>query len=140
MTILRNILAILIGAVIGSIVNMSIITLSDGMIPLPEGIVPGDMESLKANIHRFEPINFLMPFLAHAGGTFVGALLAGIIAGSQKIKLALFIGFLFFVGGVWMVMELPSPLWFNVVDLVGAYFPMAYLGGLLGMKITTAKK
>jgi hypothetical protein len=26
---------------------------------------------------------------------------------------------------------LPAPMWFNVVDLVGAYLPMAWLGGRL---------
>ena len=31
------------------------------------------MESLEENIHKFSFIHFLFPFLAHALGTFVGA-------------------------------------------------------------------
>jgi len=27
-----------------------------------------------------------------------------------------------------MVLSLPSPIWFNALDLIGAYLPMAYLG------------
>ena len=27
-----------------------------------------------------------------------------------------------------MVFKLPAPLWFDLVDLTFAYFPMAYLG------------
>jgi hypothetical protein len=43
------------------------------------------------------------------------------------MKLALGIGALFLIGGFMMVIMLPSPLWFDVVDIVGAYLPMAYL-------------
>nr|WP_298002096.1 hypothetical protein [uncultured Flavobacterium sp.] len=47
----------------------------------------------------------------------------------------LIIGTLFFVGGVTMILQLPqSPMWFNVTDLLLAYFPMAYLGFLLGKR------
>ncbi|EMG10421.1 hypothetical protein LEP1GSC151_5427 [Leptospira interrogans serovar Grippotyphosa str. LT2186] len=41
------------------------------------------------------------------------------------------IGFLFLIGGIANVMMLPSPLWFTVLDLVGAYLPMGYLAGTL---------
>jgi hypothetical protein len=42
--------------------------------------------------------------------------------------MVMLIASLFFVGGIYMVMLLPSPLWFNLTDLILAYFPMAYLG------------
>ena len=67
--ILQNIAAFIIGAFIGGTINMGIIMISDSVIALPEGIDPSDMESLIANFHLFNPINFLMPFLAHALGT-----------------------------------------------------------------------
>ena len=62
MNIVRNILSVIVGAIIGIFVNMGLIISSDSIIPLPEGIEPGNMESLAANMHLFEPINFLMPF------------------------------------------------------------------------------
>ena len=129
--ILRNILAVVAGLFIGAMVNKGIIDNSASVIPLPEGIIPNDFESLKANIHRFRPINYLMPFLAHALGTLVGAMIAAGIAASHKMKLALLIGFLFSIGGVMMVMALPSPFWFDVLDLTVAYIPMALLGAKL---------
>ena len=36
--------------------------------------------------------------------------------------------------GISAVMMIPAPLWFNVLDLVVAYIPMAYLGGKLVAK------
>ena len=35
----------------------------------------------------------------------------------------------FLLGGIAMVAMFGGPLWFNAVDLIGAYLPMAYLGG-----------
>ncbi len=79
----------------------------------------------------FETKHFLTPFLAHAIGTFAGAMLTAFIAASRKLQLALFIGVFYLAGGVTAVFLLPSPTWFTITDLVLAYIPMAYLAGKL---------
>ena len=132
--IVRNILAVLAGIIIGSMVNMGIITISNSIIPLPEGVNPEDMESLKENIHLFKPIDFLPIFLAHALGAFVGALVAGFVAVTHKMKFALSIGVFFLFGGIAMVMMLPTPMWFNALDLIVAYIPMGFLAGKIATK------
>lgn len=70
-----------------------------------------------------------MPFLAHTLGIFAGALLKALIAVNHKMKLALLIGLVFFIGRLMSVFILPSPTWFTILDLTIAYFPMAYFGG-----------
>lgn len=132
--ILRNVLAVVAGIAVGASVNMGIITISGSIIPPPDGADVTTMEGLKATMHLFEPKHFLMPFLAHALGTLVGALIAALIAASHKLRLALAIGVVFLAGGIQMVMALPSPLWFSITDIIGAYIPMAYLGAKLAMK------
>ena len=126
--ILRNILAIVVGIIVGSVVNITLVNLGPVLIPPPEGTDITSMEGLKASMKLFEPINFLFPWLGHALGTLVGAFLAAKIAASRKLLLAMVIGIVFLIGGIMMVVQLPSPMWFNVVDLVGAYLPMAWLG------------
>lgn len=135
--IFRNILALITGLVVGSIVNMGIIMISGSIIPPPEGADVTTMEGLLESMHLFKPINFLMPFLAHALGTLVGALLTAYIAASDQKKWALGVGVFFLLGGIANVVALPSPLWFNIVDLVGAYIPMAYLGWMIASKLQT---
>lgn len=132
--IVRNILAVIAGAIVGGIVNMMIVTFSSSIIPLPEGVDPTSMESLKESMHLFGPQHFVMPFLAHALGTFAGAFLAALLAASRKMTLAIVVGAFFLVGGIMNVFMLPSPVWFTILDLVGAYIPMAWLGGRLGSK------
>ncbi len=137
-TVVRNVAAIVAGAVVGSVVNMGLIMISGQIIAPPEGADVTTAEGLKEAMHLFEPKHFLFPFLAHAAGTFAGALLTALIAVSNKMILAFAIGFLFLAGGVANVLMLPSPLWFTIVDLAGAYLPMAYFGGILATK--TLKK
>ena len=130
----RNILAVVAGLVVGGSVNMAIIMISGSIIPPPEGVDNTTMEGLKAGMHLFQPKHFILPFLAHALGTFVGALLAAIIAATHKMKFALSIGIFFLVGGIANVIMLPSPTWFTVLDVAGAYIPMGYLAGKLIVK------
>ena len=124
---MRLFLAILAGFVIGSIVNMGLIMVGPSVIPLPEGVDPADMKSLKANMHLFEARHFLFPWLAHALGTLVGALAAGSIATTKKAGAAWFIGCVFMLGGTANAFMLPAPAWFIAADLLGAYLPMAWI-------------
>jgi len=126
--ILRNILAVVFGLVVGSAVNMGIIMISGSIIPPPNGADITTMEGLKSTMHLFGPEHYIFPFLAHALGTLVGAFVAAKIAATNKVKFALAIGAFFFLGGAINAYMLPAPTWFLILDLAGAYFPMAYLG------------
>jgi hypothetical protein len=132
--IVRNILAVIAGAVIGSLVNGSLIMMSSFIIPPPNGADVTTEEGLKAAMHLFEPKHFIMPFLAHAIGTLIGAVVAVAIAANNKMKMAIIVGVLFLMGGIANVLMLPAPMWFNILDLVAAYFPMAYLAGKIMIK------
>jgi hypothetical protein len=132
--ILKNVLAVIAGLIIGSIVNMGIIMISGSMIPPPEGGDITTLEGLKATMHLFEPKHFIFPFLAHALGTLVGAFVATKIAVSRKQFMALLIGVFFLIGGAINISMLDGPMWFNGLDLLMAYIPMAYLGWMLAKK------
>lgn len=132
--IVRNILAAVCGLILGSIVNMGLILVSGKVVPPPAGADVETMDGLRASMPLFQPIHFLFPFLAHAMGTLVGALGATLLAGSRRFAIGMIVGVLFLAGGATNVFMLPSPLWFNVVDLVGAYIPMAWLGATLATR------
>jgi len=132
--ILRNILAVIAGLVIGSAVNMFFISLNGPIIPLPEGADVSTMEGLKESMNLFEPKHFIFPFLAHAVGTLVGAFIAAKIAATHKFKFAMAIGVLFLIGGIINVINLPAPNWFSALDLIAAYIPMGWLGAKLAIK------
>jgi hypothetical protein len=137
--LLRNVLAILAGIVIGGGVNMALITLSPSLIPPPAGVDVNNAESLINGMHLFEPRHFVMPFLAHALGTFVGALAAYLIAATYRARMAFVIGAVFFCSGVAASFMLPAPAWFIALDLLAAYLPMAWLAIQVGAHLKLAR-
>ncbi len=126
--IIRNILAVLAGLFIGGLVNLGIIIISPSLVPLPPGVDPNDLESIKSNIHLYEAKHFLMPFVAHALGTLVGAFIAVKLAASHHLYIGIGIGAFFIIGGIMAVSMIPGPMWFSVLDLLIAYIPMGWLG------------
>ncbi|MBK9282792.1 MAG: hypothetical protein IPM51_00565 [Sphingobacteriaceae bacterium] len=132
--IVRNIIAVIIGVLAGGSLNMGIIMISGKIIPPPHGADVTTMEGLVASMHLFEPKHFLMPFLAHALGSFAGAAIAALIAATHKMKFAISIGCWYLLGGTINVFMLPSPTWFNITDLALAYIPMAFIAGKLFIK------
>lgn len=131
---LQNILAVIVGLVVGNVVNMSLVVLGPMVIPPPLGVDTSNMEVLKVSMHLFEPKHYIFPFLAHALGTLTGALTTVKIAKTAHQAFSYLIGGIFFIGGAYMVFALPSPMWFNAVDLILAYIPMSYLALKLAKK------
>jgi len=130
--ILKNIIAVIVGIVLGGLVNFALVAVSAAVIPPPAGVDPTNMESLQASIHLFASKLFVFPFLAHALGTLVGAAVAAFIAASHKMTIALGIGVFYLLVGILAATMIPAPLWFIILDLVVAYIPMAWIGGKLG--------
>jgi hypothetical protein len=131
---LRNILAVVAGFLVGSTVNMALIMSNGLLIPLPPGVDLSTPEGLNAAMPLFGPQHFITPFLAHALGTLVGAAVAAGLAVGRRIIPAMVIGACFFAGGIAAVMMIPAPLWFDLTDLVFAYFPAAYLGYKIALR------
>lgn len=137
--LLRNILAVLAGIILGSIVNMTIIAFSATLIPPPAGVDLSTAEGLSQGIHLFQPRHFLMPFLAHALGTLVGTFVAYLVAASYKARIGYGVGVFFLLGGIAASFMIPAPVWFIAADIVLAYLPMAWLGVQLARRIGGAR-
>ncbi|MGH9840208.1 MAG: hypothetical protein ACREEM_15610 [Blastocatellia bacterium] len=129
------IIAVILGVLVGSLVNMGLIMVSGQVIPPPEGVDLTNMESLKSSMHLFEPRHFLFPFLAHALGALVGGFAAAMLAATQRMKIAIGVSAFFLLGGIVNVFLLPSPIWFTALDLIGAYIPMGWFAGKLAERL-----
>ncbi len=134
--IIRNILAVILGWASGSLVNMWLIQTGHKIYPI-EGLDPNDMDALANIMPTLSFEYFIFPFLAHALGTLVGGIVAYKIAANYKMKFALAVGVLFFIGGVLVNYLIPGPIWFAATDILVAYIPMAWIGGKIGEKMAT---
>ena len=138
MQFVRLVVAAVLGTLVGGAVNMGLILLGSAIIPAPEGVDVTNAESIAAGMDLFGPQHFITPFVAHAAGTVVGALVAHVIATRFRDQLAYVVGTLFFAGGIAAARMIPAPAWFVAADLVLAYFPMAYVATEIGRRLRPA--
>ena len=57
--IARNILAAIVGFVVGSVVNLGLVTIGMSVVPLPEGTDVSTMEALRESMKLLAPVNFI---------------------------------------------------------------------------------
>jgi hypothetical protein len=137
---IRKIMAVVIGIVAGGAFNMAIVTASQAVYPLPEGIDPNDFAAFKAQVtaHGMPTGALIMVLVAHAGGSFVSGFVCGLIARRSWYVAGIGLGILWTCGGIAMLMMLPAPTWFAVADIV-LYIPAALLGVRLGGTLTARR-
>lgn len=122
---LRKILAVVLGLVVGSAVNMALIMVSMALYPLPDGAT----EVTDANDMALGAL--LIVLAAHAGGSLASGLVCGFIAKRVWLAAGIGLGILWTCAGVSMLFAIPSPLWFAIAD-TASYIPAAILGVLVG--------
>lgn len=125
---LRYVGIIVLAILTGSIVNMLLVMIGPILIPPPNGLDITTETGLQNALPLMQTEHFVFPFLAHALGTFVGAWIVASL-NKQNNHAHYVIAGLFFIGGAMMILQMPSPLWFSILDLTFAYFPMAWLAG-----------
>jgi hypothetical protein len=131
---LINSLIFIVAIFVGANVNMALINIGPTIITMPKGFDLTTEKGLVAAMPFMEAKHFLFPFLAHAFGTFIAVMIVTILMKERSKFYSFFVAGLFFFDGAYMVSVLPAPIWFNVLDLVVAYFPMMYLAQLLVAK------
>ena len=106
---LRTTGAVILGLVCGGVVNMAIVLIGPSIVPPPPGADMTTVEGLTAAMPMLEAKHFLMPFLAHAVGTLVGALVATLLTRTHRMIAASVIGVFFLAGGIAASRMIPAP-------------------------------
>lgn len=127
-TILRNILVLLMGIAIGYYVNTGILMLSPILTPPPEGMDVTNAASVKEHLHLIGPKYYIIPFIADAVGTLLGACFVASFTLGSKLKWAIAVGVFFMILGITNLVTMRSPMWFTIINMSLAFLPMAFLG------------
>lgn len=133
-TFVRNILVLFLGLAVGYYVNTGILMLSPILTPPPEGMDTTNAASIKEHLHLIGPKYYIIPFIADALGTLIGAWLVASFTTTNKIKWAIAVGVFFMVVGITNLVSMRSPMWFTIVNMSVAFLPMALLGYQLRRK------
>ncbi len=127
--ILRNVLAVITGAIVCMVLNGVLLGLMMKTIPPPVGFDAKDLSTYGL----LQAKHLTSPFVAHALPSLIGGSLAALIAATRKMTFALVVGGIHMMGGIAAAFMIPAPAWFVVLDLSMAYLPMAWIGGKIGI-------
>lgn len=130
---MKNVLATIAGFIVASItVYVFESLLGHTLFPLPEGIDPMDMASIKENMHLIPTGAKLFVAIAHFMGILVGMLVAALISKSSMVP-AYIVGGLLLAATAFNLVMLPKETWFLAADTVGAILGF-YLGRATALK------
>jgi MFS family permease len=125
---IRNIVAVVGGLVVGMAVNMSLVMLNAYVLfPMPEGMDMNDPEQMNAWVATLPTAAFFVVIAAHLGQSFVGGWVAARLGSSRPMLLAMIVGLASLAGGIMSMMSIKGPAWF-VIELP-LYLVVAWLAG-----------
>ena len=128
----RSLLAVLVGALFGTLLVFGTETLGHLVYPTPEGLDPIDIDALAAYVQTAPLGALLFVHLAWALGSFGGGWVAARMAAEDRTRQGLVVGALLMALGLVTMFSFPHPSWFWLGALV--FLPSAYGGARLAQR------
>lgn len=123
----RNILAVVAGFIVGGLFVFAFEAIGHMIYPLPPGLDSSKPEMI-AEYVRTAPIGAIMSVLAaQSAGSFFGGLVTGLIAVSRKQMVAVIYGVLALIMALINMIMISHPVWFMVLSVL-LPIPLALLG------------
>ncbi|MBL3549898.1 MULTISPECIES: hypothetical protein [Chryseobacterium] len=132
MSILRQILAVVVGLIVGSIGIAIVENIGHQLYPPPVGTDPNDMEALKEYVGEAPFMALFFIIMAYALAAFVSGFTATKISNNGKHTAAIICGIIFLLITIYMMTSLPTPIWFWVLGILVWILVMA--GSQLALK------
>lgn len=116
---MRDVVAVIVGLLVGMATNMLFVLVNIKIYPMPEGVSMNDTEGLAEYIGTLPLPAFLIVLVAHLSQAFVGGGVAAKISLRRPMAVAMIVGSISLVAGVvnmsklsavtpsWMLIEFP---------------------------------
>jgi len=135
-SIVRSVVAVLVGLIAAMVVVVGNEVLSSVLHPVPPGFDATSNEEMKAHVARYPAYALLLGGLGWSLAAFVSSWLATRLGTGRHPAHGIAIGSLLLAGAVANMLMLPYPIWFWVENLV--LLPVCFiLGAMLGKPTST---
>ncbi len=126
---MRDIIAVLVGWIVGMVSNMAFVFLNVALYSMPEGVTFDDKEGFAAYLETLPLTAFLIVLVAHLSQAFFGGLAAAGISRKRTMTVAMIIGVLSLIGGYINMQSIPLPTWMWIE--IPLYLVVSWLAGYL---------
>ncbi|MDR6458713.1 uncharacterized protein YacL [Chryseobacterium vietnamense] len=129
---LRRILAVLAGLIVGSICITVVEKIGHALYPPPAEAAAGDMEALKEYVDQAPFMALFFVIIAYALAAIVSGFTASKISNNGKSTSAVICGVIFLLMTIYMMISLPSPIWFWILGIF--VWGLVFVGHQLALK------
>ncbi|RLJ33113.1 hypothetical protein CLU97_2588 [Chryseobacterium sp. 7] len=129
---LRRILAVLAGLIVGSICIAGVENIGHYLYPPPAEVGAGDMNALKIYVSEAPFMALFFIILAYALAAVASGFTASKISNNGKNTAALICGIVFLLITIYMMVSLPTPIWFWILGIL--VWGLVFVGHQLALK------
>ena len=133
MTIIKRVLAVFVGIMVGGLAVWAVEMLGHYFYPPPANFDFSDKFALEAFITNAPFGSKLFIILGYALGSFVGGLITELIAQGKTLATPLITGTFLMIAGIINMTDIPHPLWM-AITCIAVFIPFAYLGAIVVRK------
>ncbi len=126
----RVLLAVIAGLVLGGVVVAAVQSLNYLLFPAPPGLDPHKPEDLAKLMAQIPLAALLMVELSYVAGSLVAGFVAGKIAARRPALVALILGVALTGFNLLNLAQIPHPLWMALLT-TATFLPLTWLGGRL---------
>ncbi|MFI5335557.1 MAG: hypothetical protein ACHQ5A_02150 [Opitutales bacterium] len=130
-SLLRNLLALLSGALAAGVIIIVIETMGAMAYPPPPGFDPRNAAAMRIFIASLPVGAFLYILAAYLAGTFTGVFVATRFSLRRPARQGWLLGLVFLISGVVNFLKYPHPAWFVAASLA-AFLGATWFGVRLG--------
>ena len=134
---MRDIIAVLVGWVVGMAANMAFFFLIAKLYPMPDAVTFDDKDGFAAYIETLPMTAFLIVLVAHLSQAFFGGLVAAKISKKRPTTVAMIVGVLSLIGGYINMQSIPLPTWMWIE--MPLYLVFAWLAAYLVISCNKAQ-
>lgn len=129
---LRRILAVVVGLIVGSLCITLVENIGHYLYPPPAKAGAGDMEALKVYVSEAPFMALFFIILAYALAAFLSGFTATKISNNRKNTAAILCGIIFLLMTIYMMVTLPTPIWFWIAGIL--VWGLVFAGHQLALK------
>ena len=129
---LRRILAVLAGIIVGSLCITGVENIGHYLYPPPAKAGAGDMNALKVYVSEAPFMALFFIILAYALAAVASGFTASKISNNGKYTAAVICGIIFLLITIYMMVSLPTPIWFWILGIL--VWGLVFVGHQLALK------
>jgi len=131
---MRSVLSILAGVAVGILALFLLEMINLSLYPIPSNLDSTDKVEMISYINSLPNSAFILHIIAHFGGAFLAAFIAGMVSRSKRFRIGLIAGAIMLIYTIFNAINSGQPDLISTLDIV-----LTAIGGMIGARVGASR-